>query len=136
MLNGIHNQIVTRLENAGWLTPITRKELELALSSTDNHLRSIHSIQVIRKIWRSYPGLGVAPVLEQLFDEEQRRSFPTAYRDHVVHSLEVYLLGLDLLLGIPILIDQMGMSLDEFKPCWAIMALSVRRQLVFLLNDN
>lgn len=123
-MSGIHKQLVTRLEEAGWLVPCSRKELELALSSTDNHLRAIHSIQVIRKIWRSYSGLGVAPVLEQLFDDEQRRSFPATYRDHVVHSLEVYLLGLDLLLGIPILIDQMGMSLDEFKRCWAIMALS------------
>jgi len=96
MLRGVNRQIIDRLENTGALDSITPSDLEEALGSHDNNTRALKSIELIRKIWWSDSGLGAPPVVELVYQDEQNHAFYPAYRDHVVHSLQVYLLGLDL----------------------------------------
>src|SRR6185295_15741306 len=126
MLRGVNRQIIDRLEASGALESVTRSELEEALGSPDNHTRSLRSIQVIRKIWWSDPGLGAPPVVEVVFQDEQDHVFYPAYRDHVVHSLQVYLLGLDLYHGqseLREILDQ-DRSGTRFLRRWKIAALA------------
>lgn len=134
MLKGIHKQIVSRIEKAGYLSPCTAEDLEIALGNESNHTRALESIRVIRKIWNNYPGLGVCPVLAQVYKDEQSHSYYPQYRDHIVHTLEVYLLGLDLFIGLPdlckkifenISYDKNDYSLNDFKKkVWTVTALS------------
>ena len=71
MLQGVNLQIVDRLDRQGALAPCSRSEIEEALGSLDPKIRCSASIAVIRKLWRSIPGLGVAPALA--------RPYPKSY---------------------------------------------------------
>ena len=126
MLRGVNRQIVERLQNAGALATITRTELDVALGSNDNHTRAQHSIKLIQKIWLSDPGLGAPPVINMVHQDEQDHAFYPTYRDHVVHSLQVYLLGLDLYYGQPTLrsILEQGRSSVRFLRRWKVAALA------------
>jgi L-asparaginase len=126
MLRGVNRQIVERLERAEALGPVTRSELEEALGSQDNHTRALKSIELIRKIWWSDPGLGTPPVVDIVHQDEQDHVFYPAYRDHVVHSLQVYLLGLDLYYAQPELreILEQHRSGVRFLRRWKVAALA------------
>ncbi|HEV7425306.1 MAG TPA: hypothetical protein VGQ46_02990, partial [Thermoanaerobaculia bacterium] len=103
-----------------------RSELEEALGSNDNHTRALKSIELIRKIWLSDPGLGVPPVVDLVHQDEQDQVFYPAYRDHIVHALQVYLLGLDLYYGQPALraILEDDRSSTRFLRQWKVAALA------------
>lgn len=125
-LRGVNRQLIDRLERAKALDPITPSDLENALGSQDNHTRALRSIELIRKIWEADPGLGAPPVVEVVYKDEQDHVFYSAYRDHVVHSLQVYLLGLDLYYHQSELreILEQGRSGFRFLRRWKVAALA------------
>lgn len=126
MLRGVNRQIVDRLEKERALGPLTREEIEIALGSADNHTRSLTAIKLIQKIWLSDPGLGAPPVVDVVHRDEQDHVFYPTYRDHVVHSLQVYLLGLDIYYGQPELreiLERNGTPL-RFLRRWKVAALA------------
>lgn len=124
-LRGVNRQILDRLESAEALETVTRAELEEALGSPDNHTRAIRSIDAIRKIWLADPALGVPPFVDAVFRDEQDHVFYSKYRDHVVHTLQVYLLGLDIYYGQPLLRDILDRDAGagRFLRRWTIAAL-------------
>jgi hypothetical protein len=130
--SGIHAEICGRLDD-DWLR-CDRSKLQVALDFRDQYQRGRHAVEVIRDIWRSFEGrLGATPAVDLLFEHEEyyarkaqgQRTY-SGHRDHIVHTLELYLLGLDLLKGLPTLrktlADHVG---DEtaLKSAWAIAAL-------------
>ena len=126
MDKNIHDEILSRLENTGYLEPCSKNELRSALDSPSDDRRAQETLNVVRKIWSSFPGLGVCPALEQVYLEEGEHNFYEKYRDHIVHTLEVYLLGLDLINALPNLkeIVFLGMNQDDIKKLWAATALA------------
>jgi L-asparaginase len=135
---GIHGQICTRLESAGWLSPCTLSEVQEALEHPNNHDRSTKAVELIRKIWRSYSGLGVAPLVRELLHQEREGHFFEQYRDHVVHTLEVYLLGLDLVLNLPALRKVLTAKYGDqgFRRRWAVAGLAHDPGYVFEVNKR
>jgi len=94
--SGVNQQILDRLEAAGEFDAATRAQFDAALGSDDNHTRALKSIELITSLWREDLGLGAPPFIDAVYEDEQAHAYYDAYRDHVVHSLQVYLLGLDL----------------------------------------
>lgn len=137
-LTGIHDEICTRLERAGWLRPCSRSDLHTALEHPNNHDRSAKSVELIRKIWHSFQGLGVAPLVRQLLHQENEGHFFDQYRDHVVHTLEVYLLGLDLVLNLPLLRKLVTAQFGDagFRRAWAVTALGHDPGYVFEVHKR
>jgi len=81
------------LKNISWFDNAAKAALEKSLGERDD-IRYAHSVELCEKIWSTYPELGVCPMLSLLAEAEYNRSFYPKYRDHVTHSLKVFLLGL------------------------------------------
>jgi L-asparaginase len=126
MDKNIHDEILLRLENTGYLIPCSKDEIKVALEAFNDDQRAQNALDIIRKIWTSFSGLGVCPVLEQVYYEEGEHNFYEKYRDHIVHTLELYLLGLDMVNSLPELKERVfsGLNQNELKKLWAAVALS------------
>ncbi len=73
---------------------LTLKDYVLALGKRNPYERRKKCIDIIRKLWASYPGLGPYPLLDELINFENNQVFYSKYRDHAAHQLMNYLLGL------------------------------------------
>jgi len=49
--------------------------------------RCIKALELIKKLWHSYPHLGPLPFLDTLMDLQNSQIFYSEYRDHLRHSL-------------------------------------------------
>lgn len=126
MIEGVNRQIIDRLEAQQALDPCSREDLEAALGSPDQQTRCMASLKAVTAIWKSFPGLGIPPVLDLVLKAEHGKDATSGQRDHVVHTLQVYLLGLDLLHGLPSLslkLQRNG-SFPDLKRKWAIASLA------------
>ncbi len=134
----IHDEILSRLENKGYLEPCSKDELRSALETNYDDIRAQKTITVVRKIWESFPGLGVCPVLDQVYQEEGDHNFYEKYRDHIVHTLEVYLLGLDMVNSLPKLKEAIFPCLNQFdiKKLWAATSLSHDQGYIMEIKDR
>jgi L-asparaginase len=123
-LTGVNGQLLDRLEQAGEIGADARTRLQTALGSSDNHTRAQRCLELIDEMWRRDRGLGVPPFLDVVRDDEQDHAYYTAYRDHVVHSLQVYLLGLDIYCHQPSLRNLLNPEGDgtRFRRQWMIAA--------------
>ncbi len=65
-----------------------------ALSKENIEGQSIEARKVIQKLWYSYPEFGPYPFLDTFSEMEHMGFFFGDYRDHVIHQLKVFLLGL------------------------------------------
>ncbi len=121
----INEQIISRLSWSDALDACSADELRQALIGSDDKTRALRSIAAIEKIWASQPGLVPPPILDLVLEKEYSGEFYAGYRDHVVHSLQVYLLGLDLIYSLPALADRLkGTStFSELKRRWTVAAL-------------
>ncbi|MGR3304147.1 MAG: hypothetical protein ACUZ8I_16840 [Candidatus Scalindua sp.] len=73
---------------------LTLNDYVLALGKRNPYERRQKCIDIIRKLWASYPGLGPYPLLYELINFENNQVFYSKYRDHAAHQLMNYLLGL------------------------------------------
>ena len=122
----VNEQILRRLGLHNALKECSEKDLHDALCSGDERKRKRMAIKVMHEIWTGFPGLGCPPVLESLYEEEEQRTLYDGYRDHIVHSLQVYLLGLDMLYALPQLrhrLEGVGTGFANLKRRWAVVAL-------------
>jgi L-asparaginase len=128
----INDQIIDRLAMKNAIEPCHPDKLCEALEG-DDKTQCVRSIAMIKKIWDSYPGLGVPPILSLLFEKEQNHAYYPEYRDHIVHSLLVYLLGLDILYHLPQLAERLAAtrSFPELLRVWAIASLGHDQGYVF-----
>jgi|GEM_PF-888 len=125
MLTGVNREIIDRIGDHDLLESCSLDDLKNALSAHDSNLRRDTTIDVVSRIWRSIPGLGVPPLLEELKSAEDTNGIYKGYRDHVVHTLQVFLLGLDMLENLPELrdkIEQKG-QIDNIGRAWAVASL-------------
>ncbi|MBF0419684.1 MAG: NACHT domain-containing protein [Magnetococcales bacterium] len=69
--------------------------LEQALNGS-NGVKIQKSIELLKKLWDAHPELGPNPqkLLDKLAEFQADRTYYSNYRDHVGHSLKVFLLGL------------------------------------------
>lgn len=123
---GANRQILDRLEAAGEFDAALRTRFDEALGSPDNHTRALRSIELIENLWRSDPGLGAPPFIDLVYVDEQNHAYYNSYRDHVVHSLQVYILGLDIYNHQPSLRALLNPQGDDarFRRRWMIAALA------------
>ncbi len=89
-----------------WLdaSPLAQKALEKArieaptlyraLSNHNPEAQSQSGKEAIKRLWHAYPELGPYPFLETLSDYEFSGKFYSNYREHVLHQLRGYWLGL------------------------------------------
>ena len=73
---------------------LTKNDYVLALGKRNPFERRQKCIDIIKKLWASYPGLGPYPLLDELIRFETNQVFYSKYRDHAAHQLMVFLLGL------------------------------------------
>lgn len=85
---------------------IDTETLYIALGSQAPQQQIITAKDTICKLWYSYPELGPYPFIETLSEFEFNRIFYPDYRDHVIHQLKVWLMGL-------YLFDQCNLIKDE-----------------------
>lgn len=133
MISGVNRQILDRLGSLDAVPEYPSSEWNDALGALDEHKRRKASLSLIGKIWKAHPGLGPSPVLEILYTDEEERKLYDSYRDHIVHSLQVYILGLDILHGLPDLRRQIeGTSgFASLKRRWAVAALAHDQGYIF-----
>jgi L-asparaginase len=133
MISGVNKQILDRLGVLDAVPEYPSNEWDEALGSLDEHKRRRAALSLIGKIWNAHPGLGPSPVLEILYTDEEERKLYDSYRDHIVHSLQVYILGLDILHGLPDLRRQLeGTSgFAALKRRWAIASLAHDQGYIF-----
>src|ERR1044072_4335873 len=133
MISGVNKQILDRLGALDAIPEYPSNEWKDALGSADEHKRRKAALALIDKIWSSYPGLGASPVLEILYIDEENQTLYDGYRDHIVHSLEVYILGLDILHGLPDLRRQIERSVGfaSLKRRWAVASLAHDQGYIF-----
>jgi hypothetical protein len=88
-------QLGAPLANRALFRPgVKKRDLLRALAARDPLERRQQSIELIRKLWYSFPELGPYPLLETLDVREREGLFYREYRDHAAHQLMVYILGL------------------------------------------
>ncbi len=75
-------------------------DLICALSSNTPSKSFLAAQKIIQQLWNEYPQLGPLPFLQTLGKFQYDRKYYSGYRDHVLHSLKVFLLGLYLYLNI------------------------------------
>jgi L-asparaginase len=123
---GANQQILDRLEAVGEFDSAIRARFDEALGSPDNHTRALRSIELVDSLWRSDPGLGAPPFIDLVYADEQDHAYYGSYRDHVVHSLQVYILGLDIYNYQPMLRELLTPQGDDarFRRRWMIAALA------------
>ena len=123
---GANDQILDRLESVGEIDPGQRARFNDALASGDNHTRALKSIEMMTELWRSDRALGAPPFLDVVYEDEREHSYYAGYRDHVVHSLQVYLLGLDIYHHQPLLRETLAPQGEDarFRRQWMIAALA------------
>jgi formylglycine-generating enzyme required for sulfatase activity/energy-coupling factor transporter ATP-binding protein EcfA2 len=80
-----------------------RARLVSAITHPEPNQRVLASQELIRDLWRVDGGLGPYPLLDVLADHQVSRVYYPAYRDHLVHQVRVWLLGLYLLQRLPVL---------------------------------
>ncbi len=133
MITGVNKQILDRLGDLDAVPEYPSNEWNDALGSLDEHKRRKSTLSLIGKIWNAHPGLGPSPVLEILYTDEEEKKLYDSYRDHIVHSLQVYILGLDIFHGLPDLRRQLeGTSgFAALKRRWAIAALAHDQGYIF-----
>jgi formylglycine-generating enzyme required for sulfatase activity/energy-coupling factor transporter ATP-binding protein EcfA2 len=108
------------------------ERLVSALAHPEPNQRVLASQELIRDLWRADGGLGPYPLLDVLADHQVSQVYYPAYRDHLVHQVRVWLLGLYLLQRIPSLRQALT---DEVRaePVWtssdatAVTAEALRR---------
>ena len=76
-------------------------------------------------LWHSEPGLPCYPLIDRLGEMEFDRAFWKGHRDHIVHHLLTYLLGLYFYFGSDLLREALAAELseEEFLRAWKIAAL-------------
>ena len=84
----------TLIENALFRNVVTFDDYVSAFGARNNDVKRERCIEIIKKLWDSFPGLGPYPILDVLQKIEVERVFYRQYRDHATHQLYVYLLGL------------------------------------------
>jgi tetratricopeptide (TPR) repeat protein len=93
------------LDRCGYLeaafsgVPNYRERLFRALGSNDHTHRLAYAKGLMKDLWEVELGLGCYPFADVLSEFEFGRQFYSGYRDHVLHQLRVYLLGLYLFFG-------------------------------------
>jgi serine/threonine protein kinase len=84
-----------------------RDRLLRALAHTSANQRILDSQSVIRDLWREDRGLGPYPLLKVLADFQTGHAYYRAYRDHLVHQIRVWVLGLYLIYKQPKILNAM-----------------------------
>ena len=95
----------------------------LAVATED---RRIHfAVELWEHLWLQESGLPYLTFIRKLAEREFSREMYSEYRDHVAHSIWVYLLGLYLYQGNNVLRDAIRSKFSEveFKRAWKIAAL-------------
>ena len=103
-----------------------RDRLFRALGSNDHNKRLFHGKTLMKDLWEVEIGLGPYPFSEVLAEFEFGGQFWDGYRDHVLHQLRVYILGLYIFFGCKRIrgLFQRTHKLSDFLIQWKIAALS------------
>lgn len=143
-LKGINSQIYRFLHNAGILPKIFANvesfddRLVKSLGADSHDERIIEATRLMADLWHLEPGLPCYPLVEKLGELEFGRAFWNGHRDHIVHHLLVYLLGLYLYYGSIHLRNALSvvMSEEDFLHTWKIAALFHDLGYVFEVQYN
>jgi len=129
-LRGINSQIYRFLHNHGIMASAFRgvKEYDMRLirvlgGGMDEPVGE--AVDLVADLWNADWGLPAYPLASQLAEMEYRRIFWEGHRDHLLHQLLVYLLGLYLYYGSDHLRDALSaiMTEQEFLCAWKVAAL-------------
>lgn len=96
---------------------------KLALSTEDRKI--YYAVEMWDELWLQEPGLPYLPLIGKLAEQEQSGEMHAEYRDHVVHSLWTYFLGLYLYHNNNSIKQSMDAYFQEedFYKAWKIAAL-------------
>ena len=142
-LNKVNAEIVYFLDKYGYLEqvfsgiPNYQDRLFRALASTDHNQRLAYGKQLMQDLWEIELALGVYPFSDVLAEFEFGGQFYRGYRDHVIHQLRVYLLGLYLFYGCKKIQNLFqGIDVAEFLILWKIAALAHDHGYLFEVPDG
>lgn len=138
-LNKINAEMIYFLDKNGHLEnifdgiPEYKDRLFRALASNDHTQRLAYGKDLMRDLWEIELGLGSYPFADILAEFEFGGKFFRGYRDHVVHQLKVYLLGLYLFFGCERIRSAFAKSfkLSDFLMAWKVAALAHDHGYVF-----
>ena len=142
-LSKVNAEIIYYLDKAGYLDVsfygITnyKDKIFRALASNDHRIRQAYGKDLLQALWEIEFGLGCYPFAEVLSHFEFAGKFYLQYRDHVLHQLRVYLLGLYLFRGcgkINKIISEKYPP-DKFSILWKIAALSHDHGYIFEVDE-
>lgn len=88
-----------------------------ALAYPEVRARTLDSQLLICDIWRADGGLGPYPLLEVLAELQVQHAFYPAYRDHLMHQVRVWVLGLYLMHRMPRLFEALVAEVRT-EPDW------------------
>ena len=95
------------------------------LGSNDHSKRMLHGKKLMKELWEAEIGIGPYPFSEILSLFEFGGKFWDGYRDHVLHQIKVYLLGLYLFFGCKkIRLLFKNNTANDFLKQWKIASLS------------
>jgi hypothetical protein len=131
VLEGINSQIYRYLHNRGIVSKVftgiqdydNRLVKTLAVYSDE---RVGETVKLMTELWHIEPGLPYYPLVHELGEMEFGRIFWEGQRDHLVHQLLVYLLGLYLYYGSKYLREALSAEFPketDFLRAWKIAAL-------------
>jgi formylglycine-generating enzyme required for sulfatase activity/energy-coupling factor transporter ATP-binding protein EcfA2 len=98
---GLVDSSLTMIEEALAGVGEGRDRLLRAIAYPEAGGRVLDSQRLLQELWRADGGLGPYPLLDLLADFETEHAYYPAYRDHLVHQVRVWLLGLYLLRRLP-----------------------------------
>jgi len=139
----VNAEITCFLDKAGYLEstfygiPNYKDKLFKALGANDHRVRQAYGRELMQALWEIELGLGCYPFAEILSRFEFAGKFHLKYRDHVLHQLRVYLLGLYIFWGCP-RIHKLILGkhkLDKFIIQWKIAALSHDHGYIFEVDE-
>lgn len=113
-------------------------EDRLFLALSKHEMQAVAAKDAIRAFWYAYPEFGPYPFLDTLSKFEHEGVFYGDYRDHVIHQLKVYLLGLYIFDRCETIrksvLAEAGTG-DDFLRAWTLCALS--HDIGYIMeNDN
>jgi len=143
ILNKINAEIIYFLEKNNYLDKVFSGIIDYqnilfqALASSDHRIRVRYGKTLTRELWELELGLGAYPFSDVLSTFEFAGKFYRGYRDHVLHQLRVYLLGLYLYWGCKKIRNNIDnfFKTDDFLLIWKISALSHDHGYIFENDD-
>lgn len=131
-LSGVNEEVVKTLQESCRLKQMFTKlqdyldPLYVALGSKDFGRRIDQAKILIRSLWYQELGLGPYPFLDTLALSHFDDTFHKSYREHIVHQIQVYLLGLYLYDQLDVVKNWFksdGKTEEEFLIRWKIASL-------------